>query len=146
MKKFLDEFKAFAMRGNVVDLAVGIIIGLAFGRIVTALVDKILMPPIGWILGGVDFGAKRWVIGRSEAKFDAEGKQISKAKMGVEIGYGEFINAVINFVIVAFALFMLIKLMNQLKKKEAAVPVAPPAPAADVVLLGEIRDLLKQGR
>ncbi|MCC6284813.1 MAG: large-conductance mechanosensitive channel protein MscL [Phycisphaerales bacterium] len=134
------------MRGNVVDMAVGIIIGLAFGKIVTALVDRILMPPIGWILGGVDFGAKRWIIGRSEAKFNDKGEQISKAKAGVEIGYGEFINTIINFVIVAFALFLLIKLMNQLKKKELATPAAPPAPAPDVVLLSEIRDLLKQGR
>jgi len=134
----LQEFKAFAMRGNVVDMAVGIVIGAAFGRIVNTLVNNVLMPPIGMITGGVDFSDKKIVI--KNAVLDAAG--VVKTPE-VAITYGVFINAVIDFVIVAFALFLVIKLMNQLQRQQATAPAAPPPPTKDQVLLGEIRDLLK---
>ena len=134
----LKEFKDFAMRGNVVDMAVGVIIGGAFGKITASLVTDILMPPLGLAMGGIDFKDKALLI--KAAVMDGE-KIISPA---VSINYGLFLNTVIDFVIVAFALFMVIKAMNRLKKKEAAAPAAPAAPPADVVLLTEIRDLLKK--
>lgn len=127
----LSEFKDFAMRGNVVDIAVGVIIGGAFGKIVTAMVDKVLMPPIGYLTGGIDFSKKALELAAAEGD-----------KPAVVVGYGEFINAVIQFLIVAFCLFMIIKAMNTVKKKEAAA--APAAPPAQEVLLTEIRDLLKK--
>ena len=130
----MGEFKEFAMRGNVVDLAVGVVIGAAFGKIVTALVDKVIMPPIGLLIGGVDFS--KWAITLKEATVDAAGKEIP----AVAIGVGEFINTVIQFIIVAFAIFIVIKLMNRMQKKKEEAPAAPPA---DVALLTEIRDLLK---
>jgi large conductance mechanosensitive channel len=120
------------MRGNVVDMAVGIVIGAAFGRIVNTLVNNVIMPPIGMVTGGVDFSDKKLVL-----------KDAVAPAPEVAIGYGVFINAVIDFVIVAFALFMVIKLMNQLQRQQAAAPAAPPAPTKDQVLLSEIRDLLK---
>ncbi len=128
----ISEFKDFAMRGNVVDMAVGVIIGGAFGKIVTAMVDKVMMPPIGYLTGGVDFSKKALELAAAEGD-----------KPAVVVGYGEFINAVIQFTIVAFCLFMVIKAMNTVKKKEAAA--APAAPPAQEVLLAEIRDLLKKG-
>lgn len=131
----LKEFQAFAMRGNVVDMAVGIIIGGAFGTIVKSFVDDILMPPIGWMTGGVDFAA----LAVNLPVNGADGAPVS-------IGYGAFINAVISFLIVAWALFMLIKAMNTLQKNEAAKPAEPEKDPKDVLLLQEIRDLLaKQG-
>ncbi len=125
----LSEFKDFAMRGNVVDLAVGVIIGGAFGKIVTALVDKVIMPPIGMLLGGVDFSKKAFTLAAAEGE-----------KPAVVLGYGEFINTIIQFLIIAFCLFMVIKAMNTMKKKEEAA--APAAPPAQEVLLREIRDAL----
>jgi len=138
----IKEFRDFAVRGNVVDLAVGVIIGAAFGKIVTILVDKILMPPLGYLTGGIDFADKKWVL----AEAVMEGVKIVKPE--VAIGYGEFLNALIQFTIVAFALFMVIKAINRLKREEAAAPApaAPPAPTPSEQLLSEIRDLLKQGR
>ncbi|OHD72570.1 MAG: large-conductance mechanosensitive channel [Spirochaetes bacterium RBG_13_68_11] len=130
----IKEFKEFAMRGNVVDMAVGIVIGSAFGKIVTSLVNDIIMPPIGLALGGIDF--KSFAITIKQATADAP---------AVAIRYGAFINVIVDFVIVAFVLFAIIKLMNTLKKKEVA-PAAPPKPPAQEVLLTEIRDLLKKGR
>ncbi len=135
----LQEFKDFAMRGNVVDMAVGVIIGGAFGKITTSLVNDILMPPLGVVLGGIDFKDK--VVVLKQAVVDAAGVVTTPA---VSLNYGLFINTVIDFTIVAFALFMVIKAMNKLKKKQAAAPAAPAAPPADVVLLTEIRDLLKK--
>jgi large conductance mechanosensitive channel len=131
----IKEFKEFAMRGNVVDMAVGIIIGSAFGKIVSSLVNDVIMPPIGLALGGLDFNS--FAITLKKATADAP---------AVAIRYGTFINVVVDFVIVAFVLFAIIKLMNTLKKKKEAAPAAPPKPPAQEVLLGEIRDLLKKGR
>ncbi len=138
----IKEFRDFAMRGNVIDMAVGIIIGAAFGKIVSSLVADIVMPPIGLITGGVDFRDLKYVI--QEGTADAAGKVTGE----VAINYGTFLNVVIDFIIVAFAIFMVIKAMNTAKKRferqkeqEAAAPAVPPA---DVQLLTEIRDLLKK--
>lgn len=133
----LQEFKAFAMRGNVVDMAVGIIIGGAFGRIVTSLVNDIIMPPIGMMIGGVDFTQLKIVL--KKASVNAAGFEIP----AVAINYGIFINSIINFLIVAFAIFMVIKGINSMKKKEEAAPAATPAPSAEEKLLIEIRDVLR---
>jgi large conductance mechanosensitive channel protein len=131
---FFKEFKEFAMRGSVVDLAVGVVIGGAFGKIVTSLVDDIIMPPIGYLTGGIDFSQMRYVIQPGdEASGSAE----------VAIAYGNFINVVIQFIIVAFCIFLVIKGINALKRKEEAAPAAPPAPSNEEVLLAEIRDLLR---
>lgn len=127
----LGEFKAFAMRGSVIDLAVGVVIGGAFGKIVTSLVDQVIMPPIGWLTGGIDFSQLRWVLRPADpAHKVAE----------VAIQYGAFINTLIQFLIIALAIFAMIKGINALTRREAEKPAAP---AADVVLLTEIRDLLK---
>jgi len=130
---FFSEFKTFAMRGNVIDLAVGVVIGAAFGKIVSSLVDQVIMPPIGWLIGGVDFSSYKWVLVPAAADGTAE----------VAIQYGAFINTLIQFAIGAFAIFVVIKVMNRVIKKEEAAPAPPPE---DVVLLGEIRDLLKQAK
>ena len=135
------EFRDFAMRGNVVDLAVAVIIGAAFGAIVNSLVADLFMPIIGLITGGVDFSKMAYVL--QPAVMDATDPS-KVAKAAVEIRYGQFIQFVINFVIVAFALFMVVKGMNRLKKKAAEAPVAPPSTPEDVQLLREIRDLLKK--
>ena len=133
----LKEFREFAMRGNVVDLAVGVIIGAAFGTIVSSLVDDIIMPPIGMALAGIDFAKLAWTL--QPAVFGADGKEEHAA---VVIAYGKFLNALIKFVIVAWVLFMIIKAMNSMKQKEAAAP--PAAPPEDIALLREIRDALKK--
>jgi large conductance mechanosensitive channel len=134
----VKEFKAFAMRGNVLDMAVGIIIGGAFGAIVSSLVNNVLMPPLGLLLGKVDF--KDLAITLKEATVNAAGQEVP----AVTLGYGIFLNNIITFLIVAFAVFMLIKAINSLHKKEAAAPAPPPAPTKQEVLLEEIRDLLKK--
>ncbi|MBO9715436.1 MAG: large-conductance mechanosensitive channel protein MscL [Pseudoxanthomonas sp.] len=131
----LGEFKEFAMRGNVIDLAVGVVIGAAFGKIVTALVEKVIMPPVGLLIGGVDFS--KWVWTLKEASVDAAGNVVP----AVGIGIGEFLNAIVQFVIVAFAIFMLVKAINRLARRE---PPAPAAPSEEVLLLREIRDSLKR--
>lgn len=130
----MQEFKAFAMRGNVMDMAVGVVIGGAFGKIVTSLVEDVIMPPIGWLTGGIDFSKLRWVIKPADDSDPAH--KIAE----VAINYGSFINTIITFLIIAFAIFMVIRAMNRMQKKEEAAPAAPPA---DVALLTEIRDLLK---
>ena len=130
----VSEFKAFAMRGNVVDLAVGVVIGAAFGKIVSALVDNVIMPPIGYAIGGIDFSDLMVRLGSPIV--DAKGAVTG----GAIIKYGVFLNTIIQFVIVAIAIFLVVKLMNKLIRKTAD---APPAPAADVLLLQEIRDILK---
>ena len=124
----LKEFKDFAMRGNVVDMAVGIVIGAAFGKIVSSLVADVIMPPIGMLMGNMDFSELAFILG------DGEG--------AATLNYGLFINTVINFVIIAFAIFMVIKGLNSMKKKEEAKPAEPPKPSAEETLLTEIRDLL----
>ena len=131
----ITEFKEFAMRGNVVDLAVGVVIGAAFGKIVTALVDKVIMPPIGLLIGGVDFSKLGIVL--KEASVDAAGAEVP----AVVLAYGEFINAVIQFIIVAFAIFLVVKAINRVHRKPEE---APAAPSEDVLLLREIRDSLKK--
>ncbi|MGN6313074.1 MAG: large-conductance mechanosensitive channel protein MscL [Rhodanobacteraceae bacterium] len=127
---FVSDFKAFIMRGNVVDLAVAVVIGAAFGRVVTSFVNDVLMPPIGLLIGGIDFSSLKLII-----KNSPDPKQV------VSINYGAFINTVISFLIIALAVFIVIKLMERAVPRKPAAPAAPPA---DVVLLTEIRDLLKQ--
>jgi len=132
------EFKEFAMRGNVVDMAVGLVIGGAFGTIVKSLVNDILMPPLGLLMGGVDF-SNIFLTLKGESASTLEAAQKAGA---VTMNWGLFINSVISFIIVAFALFLLIKAMNRLKRKEEEAPAAPAEPPKSEVLLEEIRDLL----
>ncbi|MDF2432964.1 MAG: large conductance mechanosensitive channel [Mucilaginibacter sp.] len=134
---FVKEFKEFAMRGNVIDLAVGVVIGAAFGKIVTSLVADVIMPPIGYITGGVDFSDKKIVLKPA----DPAHKVLETA-----IHYGNFINAIIQFLIIAFCIFMAVKAINSLKKEEAAAPPADPVPTKEEILLTEIRDLLAKSQ
>lgn len=131
----MKEFKEFAMRGNVVDLAVGIVIGGSFGKIIKSFVDDVLMPPIGMAIGGVDFKNLKIIIQEAVGE-----------RAAVTVNYGSFIQVLVDFIIVAFAIFMVVKLMNKLKKKEEATPapVVEPVPSKEEVLLTEIRDLLKK--
>lgn len=139
----MEEFKKFISKGNVMEMAVGLIMATYFGAIIKSLVNDILMPPIGLLMGGVDFSKMKYVLQEAVAE-SAEGAGDAVAE--VAISYGVFINAIITFLIVAFAIFMLVKQYNKLKekmeKKEEAAPAAPPAPSKEEVLLGEIRDLL----
>jgi len=127
-----QEFRDFAMRGNVVDMAVGIVIGAAFGKIVSSFVSDVLMPPLGIALGGVDFSDLAITL-----------KEASGEVAAVTLNYGSFVQTVVDFIIIAFAIFMVIKAMNSMKKKEEEAPAAPPKPSAEEELLVEIRDLLK---
>lgn len=136
---WVKEFKDFAMKGNVVDLAVGIIIGGAFGKIVSSLVADVIMPPIGYLIGGVKFTDLKFVM--NPGALDPTGTIKSDP---VTVNYGNFLQVSFDFIIIAFAIFMIVKVMNSMKKKEAAAPAEPPPPPADVVLLTEIRDLLKK--
>jgi large conductance mechanosensitive channel len=129
----MQEFKSFAMRGNVVDMAVGIIIGGAFGKIVASFVNDVIMPPIGMLIGGVDFSDLALTLKEAVGEAPA-----------VMIKYGAFIQTLVDFTIIAFAIFLAVKAMNNLKKKEEEKPAAPPAPSKEEVLLAEIRDLLKE--
>jgi len=135
----LKEFKEFALKGNVLDLAIGIIIGAAFTAIVSSLVDDIIMPPVGLLTGGVDF-SQLFVVLKGDGPFNTI--QQAKEAGAVTWNIGLFINAVIKFLIVAFAVFLLVKGINSLARKKEEKPAAPPAPPEDVVLLREIRDLL----
>jgi len=132
----IKEFRDFIARGNVIDLAVGVIIGAAFGKIVTSLVDQIIMPPIGLLLGKVDF---------SELKFVLQPADPAKKAAEVALGYGAFANTVIQFLIVAVVIFLMVKLLSFTRKKEATEPAPPPAPSPTEVLLTEIRDALRSG-
>ena len=139
MAGFVQEFKEFAMRGNVVDLAVGLVIGAAFGAIVNSLVNDVIMPPIGLVMGNVDF---------SDLFINLSGQEYASLAAAREAGapviaYGAFINAVINFVIVAFAIFLVIKAMNRLRRKQEQAPEEMPVPPRQETLLEEIRDILK---
>lgn len=129
----MKEFKDFAMRGNVVDMAVGIVIGGAFGKIVSSFVNDVLMPPIGVLLGGMDFANLGYTI-----------KEATETTEAVVIKYGAWLNTIIDFIIIAFAIFMVVRAMNNMKKKEEVKPAAPPAPSKEETLLSEIRDLLKK--
>ena len=131
--KILKEFREFAVKGNVVDMAVGIIIGGAFGKIVTSLVNDIIMPPVGLLIGGVDFSELKIVI-----------KAATEAAPAVTINYGSFINILINFIIVALSIFLVVKALNMARRQPPPAPAVPPAPTRDQELLGEIRDLLKK--
>jgi large conductance mechanosensitive channel len=132
----LKEFKEFAMRGNVLDLAVGVVIGAAFGKIVTSFVNDLLMPPLGILIGGVNFKELKFVLKRDV--MNAEGKLSD-----VTLNYGNFIQSLVDFIIIAFAIFLVVKVMNSLKRKKAASPEVPPAPTKQEVLLTEIRDALR---
>lgn len=129
----IKEFKEFAVKGNVIDMAVGVIIGVAFGKIVSSFVADVIMPPIGVLLGGVDFSDLAITV-----------KEAVGSSPAVVIAYGKFIQTVVDFTIIAFVIFMVVRLINSLKKKEEAAPAAPAAPSAEQVLLAEIRDLLKK--
>jgi large conductance mechanosensitive channel len=134
---FVKEFKEFAMRGNVIDMAVGIIIGAAFGKIISSFVSDVVMPPLGMLTGGVDFADKKLVL--KEAVL-TNGTVTSPA---VSVNYGVFINAVIDFLLVALAIFVVIKFMNRLRRKESPAPAPPPGPTPDQKLLMEIRDAIR---
>jgi large conductance mechanosensitive channel len=133
--KILDEFKAFAMKGNVIDLAVGIIIGIAFGKIVASAVSDIIMPPLGLIIGGVNFTDLKLVM-----------KAATETHPAVTWNIGNFLQSCFDFLIVAFVVFLIIKAMNASKKKEVKAPATPPPPSKEEILLTEIRDLLKSSR
>ncbi len=133
MKKFLREFKEFAMRGNVMDMAVGIIIGGAFGKIVSSFVADVIMPPVGLLLGGVDFSDLSVTLQPAAADVPA-----------VMLRYGSFVQTVVDFIIIALAIFAMIKVINMMHRKKAATETAPAAPTKDQELLTEIRDLLKK--
>lgn len=126
-----SEFKEFAVRGNVIDLAIGVIIGAAFGKIITSLVENVIMPPIGVLLGGMDFSDLAYQLG-----VDSKGKPVL-------LQYGVFLNSIVNFVIVAAAIFATVKAINRMRRKEEIAPSAPPAPTKEESLLAEIRDLLQ---
>ncbi|WP_294616637.1 large-conductance mechanosensitive channel protein MscL [uncultured Bacteroides sp.] len=139
---FLQEFKAFAMKGNVVDMAVGVIIGGAFGKIVSSVVSDVIMPPLGLLVGGVNFTDLKWVMKPAQV---VDGQEIA----AVTLNYGNFLQATFDFLIIAFSIFMFIKLLNRLTEKKKAeetpaTPPAPPAPSKEELLLTEIRDLLKE--
>ena len=142
MKKFLEEFKAFAMRGNVIDLAVGVVIGGAFGGITTSLVNDIIMPLISMLTAGISFDQWKWVL--KEAVLDAEGAEVAAE---VAVNFGSLIAVILDFIIVAFAIFCVVKALNKARelteKKKEEAPAAPPEPSAEEKLLTEIRDLLK---
>ncbi len=131
--KILKEFKAFAVKGNVADMAVGIIVGVAFGKIVTSMVNDIIMPPLGILIGGVKFSELSLVLKEAVGEAPA-----------VTLNYGNFLQVTFDFLIVSFAVFMIIKALNAAKRKEEEAPAAPPAPSKQEVLLEEIRDLLKK--
>ena len=145
---FVGEFKQFISRGNVVDLAVGVIIGGAFGSIVNSLVKDVVMPPIGWLTSGINFDSLKYTIpGTATGHTDPnDPAHFIVDKAGVQISYGAFLNTVIAFLIVSFVIFWVVKGVNQLKRHEEAKPSAPPVPTPEEKLLTEIRDLLAKGR
>ena len=141
----LKEFKEFAVKGNMVDMAVGIIIGAAFGTIVTSLVNDVIMPPIGLALGGVDFSNIYTVLQEGATPGPYETLELAKEAGAVTINWGVFLNAVISFLIVAICVFMIVRSINRLKREEEEAPAAPPEPSSEEKLLTEIRDLLAKG-
>jgi large conductance mechanosensitive channel len=142
---FIKEFKDFAMRGNLIDFAVGVVVGGAFGKVTSSFVDGIVMPVIGTLIGNQDFSEMKLKIqDGSKAIIDAAGNVTTKEVPEVYLKYGEFITTIIDFTAVAFAMFLVVKAMNKMKAKEAAAPAPPPAPTKEETLLTEIRDLLKK--
>ena len=135
MGKFIQEFKDFAVKGNAVDMAVGVIIGGAFGKIVSSIVNDIIMPPIGWLIGGIDF---------KELVFNMPVNPLNENLEPVSIHWGNFVQETLNFFIIAFCVFLLIKLINSFKKKDEHTPIKPAEPSVEEKLLMEIRDLLKE--
>ena len=137
---FLQDFKAFAMKGNVIDMAVGVIIGGAFGKIVSSVVADVIMPPIGLLVGGVNFTDLKWVLKPAVVE---EGQEVAAA---VTLNYGNFLQVTFDFLIIAFSVFLFVRLLSRLnrKKEKPAAPAAPPAPSKEELLLTEIRDLLKE--
>jgi large conductance mechanosensitive channel len=143
----IKEFKEFIIKGNAVDLAVGIIIGAAFGLTIKSLVEDVIMPPVGALMGGVDFSGMNYPVldaVKAGTKHPVTQLTVEKDVPAVVISYGKFINAIIALVIQGFAIFMVVKIINKMKRKTEEAPAAPPPPPADVVLLTEIRDLLKK--
>ena len=138
MKKFFEEFKAFAMRGNVLDMAVGVVIGGAFGKITTSLVGDIIMPLISMLTGGIEFSNWKWVLRAAVT----EGETVVREEIAVN--YGNLIAVILDFIIIAFAVFCMVKAINKFHKKKEEAPAAPPEPSAEEKLLTEIRDLLKE--
>ncbi len=135
----IKEFKEFAMKGNLVDMAIAFVMGAAFAKVVSGFIDGMVMPVVGKLVAGVDFASLKYIL--SEAQIDASGKVIAAE---ASIKYGEFITIMIDFILVAVVMFMIIKAINKMKKKEAEIPATPPEPTEDQVLLREIRDLLKK--
>jgi len=132
---FLQEFKQFAVKGNAVDMAVGVIIGGAFGKIVSSIVDDLIMPPVGWLIGGVDF---------KDLKAELPVNPLNEGAEAVTINYGNFLQTTLDFLIIAFCVFLLVRGLMRLTKKKEETPAAPPAPSKEETLLTEIRDLLKE--
>jgi large conductance mechanosensitive channel protein len=135
MGKIIQEFKDFAVKGNAIDMAVGVIIGGAFGKIVSSIVDDIIMPPIGWLIGGIDF---------KDLSLKLPVNPLNEGAEPVSINWGNFVQETLDFIIIAFCVFLLVKLINSFKKKEAPAPVVPAEPTPEEKLLTEIRDLLKE--
>ncbi len=135
----IKEFKEFAMKGNLVDMAIAFVMGAAFAKVVSGFIDGMVMPVVGKLVAGVDFASLKYIL--SEAQVDASGKVIAAE---ASIKYGEFITIMIDFILVAVVMFMIIKAINKMKKKQAEIPATPPEPTEDQVLLREIRDLLKK--
>ena len=145
MKKFFEELKTFAMRGNVIDMAVGVVIGGAFGKITTSIVNDIIMPLISMITGGIDFSQWKWVLKEAVTEVAADGTLVETAAE-VSVKFGNTIAIILDFIIIAFAVFCMVKVLNNLhkKKEEEPAPPADPEPTAEEKLLTEIRDLLKE--
>lgn len=141
---FIKEFKEFALKGNLVDMAIAFVMGGAFGKVTTAFVEKMFSPIVGLLMGGIDLTKKKLILKDAAPEIkDAAGTVVTQAVQEVAIEWGTFITACIDFLIVAFAMFIIIKAMNSMKKKEAEAPTAPPAPSKEEVLLTEIRDALR---
>ena len=145
MAKFIQEFKEFALKGNVMDMAVGVIIGGAFGKIVSSLVADVIMPPIAWMLGGANFADMKWVLkdGIPE-KLNEAGEVVEEAVEAITLNYGLFIQNIVDFIIIALCIFLMVKGINKLHKKKDEPAPAAPEPSAEEKLLTEIRDLLKE--
>ena len=145
MAKFIQEFKEFALKGNVMDMAVGVIIGGAFGKIVSSLVADVIMPPIAWALGGASFADMKWVLKEGiPEKVNAAGEVVEEAVEAITLNYGMFIQNIVDFLIIALCIFLMVKGINKLSKKKAEEPAPEPEPTAEEKLLTEIRALLKE--